>query len=48
MKLKAYRSQTIYPTARVQKGSEVMRLVWGFTKGHALRRAERWIARRAR
>jgi len=48
MKMKAYRSQTLYPTARVQKGSEVVRLVWGFTKGHALSRAERWIDRKSR
>lgn len=48
MRLKAYRSQTAYPTARVQRGSEVVRLVWGFTKRHALQRAERWIARKPR
>ena len=43
--LRAERSRSLYPVARVQNGSEVIRFVWGFTKGHAFRRARHWVAR---
>jgi len=43
--LRAQRSTSLYPVAKIVAGSEVIRFVWGFTKNHAFRRARRWVAR---
>lgn len=43
--LRADRSRSLYPVAKVLDGSEVIRIVWGFTKGHAFRRARHCVAR---
>ena len=34
------------PAARILSGSVVVRVVWGFTVAHAVRRAYRWIDHR--
>jgi len=43
--LRAERSSSLYPVAKIVAGSEVIRFSWGFTKNHAFRRARHWVAR---
>lgn len=35
-----------YPAVFVLRGSTIKRVVWGFGRPHARRRAERWIEKR--
>jgi len=32
-----------FPVAIVLHGSVIRRVVWGFTRGHAVRRGRRWV-----